>query len=817
MNKKKTITKFIIATLVCFIAMVPVQAFAKTYSGVVEIDLNMTTPDGQPFNGGSMQADIIKTTATTVWINPVVTDTTWVRTPLASNIPITSDGSGTYKHTYGPATIEAIADMSPEGIWYENLRIATPKYVKNVSLGPVKTYRMIIKDYQPNWTPKPLGRDLEIPFTNPNSKITKISPGQYEYKGDNTFSGYFGTFPQIEFTGIRIGVSLQNGNVEATSSAVDKSGNKVSLVADCYMAIENFEDTSGAPITPPSGYTQGKYAYANAEQFTHTMNGTLPSDYTIAGKTYVFEGWYRGATKPGTLNQSKTPSVSMDYTENKTEAQFDDLGKINVVYRLAEEVSEKYVDESGSSVNSGAWDSTTPTPILVKNATFPIPYTVGQTKTDSGGADWEYKGWKYSTDPVNTVKTTSQTDPITVDTEIQYIFKKKQQLVVEKWVNELDGTTLIPMTGNPNTNTVNDNDNFTGSASATVTDSSSAIWDYVGWENVTDAPGTVNASPNYAINNIKGNKEIRYHYKARNTTVTMDLTPTPQVLPSGSTVSWSSRLTNTGPSPLNNLNLKATSNWAAGLTAPTQVTVTPASGPAQNYTITPADWASGFNLTGITVPSGGPNNYATITFSTVATGAVNQVLPAEIELDGNINTPMKADNFVRIDDPDEPNLNPVGNAGLINIPDFRFGLTEVKPFAQIKGLEASSYQSGYNPYIRLFDKESTGGWSLTAKLGQFTSGAQTLPTTTAIRLKNGDMKEVVNYNKHNESLTSVGSVGTKVIPSDSTTVALTNGSIQGVYQLDYAFNDVELDLLAHSGVAGLSYNATMDWTLTTAP
>lgn len=141
----------------------------------------------------------------------------------------------------------------------------------------------------------------------------------------------------------------------------------------------------------------------------------------------------------------------------------------------------------------------------------------------------------------------------------------------------------------------------------------------------------------------------------------------------------------------------------------------------------------------------------------------------------------------------------------------------MKPYAQTKGLDSVSYQSSYNPYIRFKDQESLSGWSLTAKLSQFTSGSKTLPATTTIQLKNGDLKEVQNYNKDNESLSSISSIGTKLVPSDGTSVALTSGAAQGVYQLDYAFNDVELDLMAHSGIAGLSYTADMDWTLTTAP
>lgn len=355
---------------------------------------------------------------------------------------------------------------------------------------------------------------------------------------------------------------------------------------------------------------------------------------------------------------------------------------------------------------------------------------------------------------------------------------------------------------------------FNGTPAATKTDSSNAEWEYVGWK--IGLGGTVSTSP-VTIASVSGNEDIYYIYKRSSTTASLDLTPTPQIVNSGDPVSWSSRLTNTGAAPLNNLKLKATSNWAAGLSHPTQVTVTPAGGSPVNFTVGAGDWATGVDLTGITIPNGGANNYADITFTDTATGAVNQVLPAEIEVAGNIPAPIKAENFVRIDDPDEPNLKPSGTAGLINLPDFRFGEVEVKPYAQKKGLDAASYQSGYNPYIRYMDNESTGMYSLSVKMSPFTSGSKTLPSTTSIKLGDGTMKEVQNYNKHNESLSAGSTISETRILSDNTTSFVHFDITRGVYQIEYAFNEVELDLMAHSGVAGLSYTSTMDWTLTTAP
>lgn len=589
------------------------------------------------------------------------------------------------------------------------------------------------------------------------------------------------------------------------------NGDTIRFYATFFKVKEIFEDQMGASIPAPPSYVNGNLVDITSQPFSYQMvnDSVLPKTYVDGTFFYTYKGWYKGSGNAGSINTTYPPSINFNVTMNES------ADEVHIVYEKsnARVVKEEYIDLSSNMIEP-AWNTTQ----QVKDGTM-FAQVPASNKTDTSGTDWEYYGWKYSYEPMSSLHPTSIPIQTTINANrtFQYVYKKTEHTITEKWVDQADGTTLVPMVGNPKTSSVDDNDPFNGSAAATITDTGGGIWDYVGWENVTDALGTINPAATYTINSIKGGKEIRYHYRSRNTTATLDLNPTPQVAASGGAVSWSSRLTNTGTSTLNNLKLKATGKWASGLSHPTQVTVTPASGAAQNFTVSPGNWTSGFNLTGISIPSAGPNNYADITFTDTATGAVNQVLPAEIEIDGNMASPLTAENFVRIDDPDEPNLEPLGTAGLINIPDFRFGDLEVKPYAQTKGLDSASYQSSYNPYIRFKDQESLSGWSLTAKLSQFTSGSKTLPATTTIQLKNGDLKEVQNYNKDNESLSSISSIGTKLVPSDGTSVALTSGAAQGVYQLDYAFNDVELDLMAHSGIAGLSYQADMEWTLTTAP
>lgn len=502
----------------------------------------------------------------------------------------------------------------------------------------------------------------------------------------------------------------------------------------------------------------------------------------------------------------------------------------NKIYFVATpyQVKENYVDESGVAITPPA--GFTQGKLTYANAEqythtlsgLPTTYTSGSNRYMLKGS---YKG---SIKP----GTLSQSNPpsITVDYTDSGIpdFDKEGQITVvyslaakltEKYVDE--SGAQIDSTWNPSTpKDIEKNAPFTipHTIGDTKTDSMGDSWEYVGWKYNTDPVGTKRTTA--TTGNITGDTTIQYIYRATKTTASLDLTPTPKIVNNNSNVSWTSRLTNTGNAPLKDLILKSTSNWSTGLEDPVQVTVTPAGGgPAQNFTVNPGDWSTGVNLTGVTTPNGGANNYADITFTTLTTAnnAVNQVLPAEIEVAGNIPTPITAENFVRIDDPDEPNLEPVGNAGLINIPNFKFGEVEVKPFAQTKKLDTTAYQSGYHPYIRFMDMESTGGWSLTAKLDQFKSGTKTLPISTTIKLKNGLLMEVQNYNKHNETLANLVLAGSVSIPSDNNSVAFTNGTNQGVYQLEYDSNGVELELMAHSGIAGLSYQADMEWTLTTAP
>lgn len=402
------------------------------------------------------------------------------------------------------------------------------------------------------------------------------------------------------------------------------------------------------------------------------------------------------------------------------------------------------------------------------------------------------------------------------DTEIHYIYKKVQHTTTEKWVDVDDGTTLIDLAVNPKTSQLDSNETFTTTPAATINDQEGNEWEYVGWENVTEDSGNIRNEATATISNVKADKEIKYHYKRVATTADFELVPDKKIVNNGETISWSAKLTNTGATTLKNIVLKATGNYSSSLSTPGQLTVTPAGGSPQTFPVG-GNWTTGIDLSGLTIPSGGTNNYADIEFTTTATGNANQVLMAELDVAGNLTNSIQANDVVRIDDVDQPNLKPTGDVGFINLPDFRFGYTRLETFNHDKGLEETLYQTGYNPYVRLMNNTAPDNWEVFVKLDQFVSNTNTLPTTTSLTLKNGVLKEVQNYDHPSEALNTVGTIADQVIFSDSSSVQLVGALTQGVYQADYAFDDVQANLIGKSGLRDRYYTSTMHWSLVTGP
>lgn len=348
------------------------------------------------------------------------------------------------------------------------------------------------------------------------------------------------------------------------------------------------------------------------------------------------------------------------------------------------------------------------------------------------------------------------------------------------------------------------------------------VWEFDYW--TLDGGSTKNYNMPVTINNVTKNETIKYVYKRSTKAIgTMTLEPDKKTVSNNDTVNWTAKVNNTHTTNvLKTMKLKADSSWSAGLKDPVNVSITPDGGVTSNFTVNPGDWATGVDLTNIEIPA---KKSAEIKFSTQATGTTNEVLSAKIKLSGNLANDLEAENVVRIDDEDEPNTNPSGDVGILNVPMFGFQPAAVKNTNATYKLAEDDYQNQgpqpkNAPYVRFktLDTSKTQ-WKLNAQLAQFqsTSSVETLSTLTTIALKDVQQAEVLNYNKPSESLSAYGSPFNLTIPSDSSPVPIANGTQNGVYQLKIPFESVEIQIPANQGVVGEKFHSVLTWSLDVTP
>ena len=393
---------------------------------------------------------------------------------------------------------------------------------------------------------------------------------------------------------------------------------------------ENFVNTSGAKITPPTGFTQGNQIPMTSNTFKYTSAKALPASYSAGGKTYVFQGWYKGKTKPNTLTTSTTPAYN---------TTFDDNDDMTAVYKEA--------NISANLTMRGAVD-------VIDN-----------------GATMEY---------------------------------------------------------------------------------------------------------------------------------------------------WEVLLKNTGEAPLTSVKIKPTTDWAAGISTPTELFIL---GTGQNTKVRPItkeQWEAGFEIPlDSSIPVGGQLTINLL--GTKVTGQPNQVLKAAVEFTGNFSK-LTASDTVRIKDLDQETKEPTGE-GFISVPTFNFGQVGVAGSTQQHGLKkaADYYGNGTrNPYLRI--KKTQPNWSLTAQLSQPKSATDSLPTATRLLLGAAPVSSFSNYNQPTELKNAVGTTSTISLNANNTaTRIIANQQFTGsnIYQLDFTFNNVKLEVPANQGVKGQQYQAAITWNLVTGP
>ena len=688
---------------------------------------------------------------------------------------------------------------------------------------------------------------------------------------------------------------------------------------------ENFVDTNGTKITPPTGFTQGKQTVINSDPYTFKQSGTLPETYKASnGKTYKFKGWYKGKTKPNTLT-TKAPSYAVTYDDN------DDL---NVVY---EEIKVfdfpaltyqfGFVDESGKRVDASTikltydnWhgeglatnsaDSNKPdywktvslekgkvaptknnlkeiaypaqsleilsdrsTQYSAANLTFTLPnyYEKISVYNKSGTFDIAYpfpniQGNDYSEPFVegenkllsrnfelknngsqsfifNRTTTAAPIDIqvpsylrkvvhnpnlgsgvatyLTIDKPVYYYLTNRK--VTENFV-DTNGTKITPPTGFTQGNQIPMTSNTFKYTSAKALPASYSAggktYVFQGWYKGKTKPNTLTTSTTPAYNTtFDDNDDMTAVYKEANISANLTMRGAVDVIDNGATMEyWEVLLKNTGEAPLTSVKIKPTTDWAAGISTPTELFIL---GTGQNTKVRPItkeQWEAGFEIPlDSSLPVGGQLTINLL--GTKVTGQPNQVLKAAVEVTGNFNK-LTASDTVRIKDLDQETKEPTGE-GFISVPTFNFGQVGVAGSTQQHGLKkaADYYGNGTrNPYLRI--KKTQPNWSLTAQLSQPKSATDSLPTATRLLLGAAPVSSFSNYNQPTELKNAVGITSTISLNANNTaTRIIANQQFTGsnIYQLDFTFNNVKLEVPANQGVKGQQYQAAITWNLVTGP
>ena len=484
------------------------------------------------------------------------------------------------------------------------------KYVNSIELDTVKS---VMKMYGYNYT------SGSATIIDPNQVPTEynLSAGNIALLGFDTDGVYFSKESSGVFNTL-MGYASDGGKPLITMNLF--SGNPVNASKLVYTVTrkqvnENFVDTNGTKITPPTGFTQGNQIPMTSNTFKYTSARALPASYSVGGKTYIFQGWYKGKTKPNTLTTSTTPTY---------------------------------------------------------NTTF------------------------------------------------------------------------------------------------------------------------------------DGNDDMTAVYKEANISANLTMRGAVDVIDNGATMEyWEVLLKNTGEAPLTSVKIKPTTDWAAGISTPTELFIL---GTGQNTKVRPItkeQWEAGFEIPlDSSLPVGGQLTINLL--GTKVTGQPNQVLKAAVEVTGNFSK-LTASDTVRIKDLDQETKEPTGE-GFISVPTFNFGQVGVAGSTQQHGLKkaADYYGNGTrNPYLRI--KKTQPNWSLTAQLSQPKSATDSLPTTTRLLLGTAAAASFTDYNQPTETKTPLGKTGTVNLTADNTaTAVVTNQQFIGsdVYQLDFTFANIKLEVPANQGMVG---------------
>ena len=406
----------------------------------------------------------------------------------------------------------------------------------------------------------------------------------------------------------------------------------------------------------------------------------------------------------------------------------------------------------------------------------------------------------------------------TINSMAVYTVTRKQ--VTENFVNT-SGAKITPPTGFTQGNQIPMTSNtfkYTAAKALPATYTAGGkTYTFQGWYKGKTKPNTLTTSTTPTYNTtFDGNDDMTAMYKEEVPKASVALTrTTAETVTSGGNVTWRATITNTSQAPLTTATIKKSTAWTTGLAAPTAMIVTPAGGTAKTVPVTATTWTNGVSL-GTDIPAG---KSATVQFTTKATGTAGQVLRAGITTSGNYSG-VSTSATVRVKDNDQAIVTPTAE-GFISVPTFNFGQVGVAGSTQQHGLKkaADYYGNGTrNPYLRI--KKTQPNWSLTAQLSQPKSATDSLPTTTRLLLGTAAAASFTDYNQPTETKTPLGKTGTVNLTADNTaTAVVANQQFTGsdVYQLDFTFANIKLEVPANQGMSGQQYQAAVTWNLVTGP
>ena len=757
------------------------------------------------------------------------------------------------------------------------------------------------------------GKVAPLTEANGDTKFKKNTLGYFEVTQPNTFGISSGDNSAADSEYSYITLRGFDGTNTIKSKMIYKVTRK--------QVTEKFVDGTGVAITPPTGFTQNKKTPMTSNNFTYTSAKALPETYKASnGKTYKFKGWYKGKTKPATLETSKTPSYAVTYDDNDDlnvvyeEVNFPEatyqFGFVNeagqlvnptdinitydyksIAYRRATEGADATVsfgtiatNQSATTVGDlknvtlpatsiarpteGGWNGDAYSNFSIKlpryyqslnlydktgkiNPNYPLPvYTRNYSDTANEvlpetsvislltvtqRPDQSYTPREtysvvdpsvkypeflrrviYSADRVS-----GRTTYITFSGPAYYHLTNRK--VTENFV-DATGAKITPPTGFTQGNQIPiTSDTFKYTSAKDLPASYSAggkTYVFQGWYKGKTKPNTLTTSTTPTYNTtFDDNDDMTAVYKEASISADLTMRGAVDVIDNGAPMEyWEVLLRNTGEAPLTSIKIKPTTDWASGISTPTELFILGTGQNAKARPITKEQWEAGFEIPlDSSLPVGGQLTINLI--GTKVTGQPGQVLKAAVEVTGNFGN-LKASDTVRIRDLDQEIKEPTGE-GFISVPTFDFGQVGVASATKQHGLKkaADYYGNGTrNPYVRI--SKTQPNWSLTAQLSQPKSVTDSLPTATRLLLGAAPVSSFSNYNQPTELKNAIGTTNAiNLTANNAATSIIANQQFAGsdVYQLDFTFDNIKLEVPANQGTAGQQYQAAVTWNLVTGP